>query len=102
MQAEFTGDKARLVAAIDKFFPQGDPASIDTVGSMFNRPGTPASARSFGFEKAIKARWAMDALSNAAKALAHIPHRRKAILLVSEGLPVGLEEIITNLSAATA
>jgi VWFA-related protein len=102
MQAEFTGDKARLVAAIDKFFPQGDPASIDTVGSMMNRGlGTPAAGR-FGFEKEIKTRWAMDALSNAARALAQIPHRRKAILLVSEGLPVGVEEIVTNLNASTA
>ena len=44
----------------------------------------------------------MDALSNAAKALAQIPHRRKAMLLVSEGLPVSVEEIVTNLNASSA
>jgi VWFA-related protein len=102
MQAEFTGDKARLAHAIDKFFPQGDSASIDTVGTLLGRPGGPPAYARFGFEKEIRMRWAMDALSNAAKALAQIPHRRKAILLVSEGLPVSVEEIITNQSASGA
>ena len=41
----------------------------------------------------------MDALSNAAKTLAFIPHRRKAVLLVSQGLPVSVEEIVTNQNA---
>ena len=44
----------------------------------------------------------MDTLGNAAKALAEIPHRRKAILLVSEGLPVSVEQIISNQYAAGA
>ena len=44
----------------------------------------------------------MDALSNAAKTLAMIPHRRKAVLLVSQGLPVSVEEIVTNQNAAGA
>jgi hypothetical protein len=41
----------------------------------------------------IKARWAMDTLSNAAKALAQIPHRRKSMLFVSAGLPASVEQI---------
>ena len=83
MQAEFTDNKARLIKAIDAFFPQSEKG----VGGGGSR---------FGFVSDIKSRWAMDTLSNAAKALAQIPHRRKAMLFVSEGLPVSVEEIVSK------
>ena len=89
MQAEFTDNKARLIEAIDAFFPQSEKG----VGGGGSR---------FGFVSEIKSRWAMDTLSNAAKALAQIPHRRKAMLFVSEGLPVSVEEIVSNRFAASA
>ena len=44
----------------------------------------------------------MDTLSKASTTLATIPHRRKAILLVSQGLPFSLEEAITNPNASGA
>lgn len=50
----------------------------------------------------IKARWAMDTLSNAARTLATIPHRRKAVLLVSQGLPISVEDVVTNQNASGA
>ena len=97
-QAEFTSDRARLVAAIDKFFPQSE---VGARGGIDQR--TPAmGGGGFGFIQEIKARWAMDALGNAAKTLALIPHRRKAILLVSQGLPVSVEQVVTNQNAAGA
>ena len=101
--AEFTTDKARLAQAIDKFFPQADPTSAagTAQNSMSRALGRPGGS-SFGFEQEIRARWAMDALSNAAAALAQIPHRRKAILLVSEGLPVSVEQIVSNPNASGA
>ena len=55
-----------------------------------------------GFVAGIKARWAMDALRSAATGLALIPHRRKAVLLVTQGLPVSVEDIITNSNASDA
>jgi VWFA-related protein len=97
-QAEFTSDKSRLIAAIDKFFPQSEVGA--TSGAARGSPGMGGGG--FGFINEIKARWAMDALSNAAKALALIPHRRKAVLLVSQGLPVSVEDIVTNQNAAGA
>ena len=97
-QAEFTSEKARLVAAIDQFFPQAEKGAAG--GAAQGSQGT--AGGSFGFINEIKARWAMDALSNAAKSLAMIPHRRKAVLLVSQGLPVSVEEIVTNQNAAGA
>ena len=38
----------------------------------------------------------MAGLSAAARALATIPHRRKGVLLISQGFPATLEEIIRN------
>jgi VWFA-related protein len=98
-QAEFTGDKARLLDAIDKFFPQAESRATGVAERPSARAG---GAGNFGFVHEIKARWAMDTLSNAARALALIPHRRKSVLLVSQGLPADLETIITNPSAGGA
>ena len=97
-QAEFTSDKARLIAAIDKFFPQSE---VGARSGIEGRSPAMGGGR-FNYIQEIKARWAMDALSNAAKTLAFIPHRRKAVLLVSQGLPVSVEEIVTNQNAAGA
>jgi VWFA-related protein len=99
LQVEFTSNKARLAEAIDNFFAQSE------VGANSPRSPTvsgPSLGSGFGFIQEIKARWAMDALSNAAKALATIPHRRKAVLLVSQGLPASFEEIVSNRNASAA
>ena len=103
-QAEFTDDKARLAEAIDRFFPQSEQTvSGGLVADSLQRSlSTPGGGGGLGFVGEMKARWAMDTLGNAAKALAEIPHRRKAILLVSEGLPVSVDEIISNQYAAGA
>jgi len=98
-QAEFTAEKARLIAAIDQFFPQSE---VGAASGAARQSAGMARGGGFDFVQEIKARWAMDTLSNAAKALAMVPHRRKAVLLVSQGLPVSVEDIITNQSAAGA
>ena len=98
-QAEFTTDKARLVEAIDQFLPQSEQGAPGIAGMQ--SAGGPVGGR-FGFVAELKTRWAMDTLNNAAQALATIPHRRKAVLLVSQGVPVGLEEMITNPHAGGA
>jgi VWFA-related protein len=92
MQAEFTSDKSRLLQAVEKFFPDGE-VPAQGIAEVSRRP---AAGSSFGFTQEIKARWASDAMGNAAKALAEIPNRRKAVLLVSQGIPMSLEQIITN------
>ena len=97
-QAEFTADKARLLEAIARFFPQAEVGA-----SGIAQQSSPGGGQgNFGFINEIKARWAMDALSSAATALATIPHRRKAVLLVSQGLPVSVEEIVNNQNASGA
>jgi VWFA-related protein len=102
MQAEFTADKARLLRAVDGFFPQSEVrASGVAERSSLRSSGVPGGG-GFNSIQEIKTRWAMEALSNAAKALALIPHRRKAVLLVSQGVPISLEEIIRNPNAGGA
>ncbi|HXW06399.1 MAG TPA: VWA domain-containing protein [Vicinamibacterales bacterium] len=101
MQAEFTSDKARLLRAVDNFFPQSEMPATG-VAERTMAPGTAASGPGFGFVHEIKARWAMETMSNAAKALAQIQNRRKAVLLVSQGIAISLEQIITNQHAGGA
>ena len=97
MQAEFTSDKARLLQAVERFFPASEVPAQGVAER--SRPG---SAAPFGFVQEIQARWAADAMAGAAKALAEIPNRRKSVLLVSQGIPLSLEEIITNPYASGA
>ena len=100
-QAEFTGDKARLIQAIDTFFPQSEQSasSLAVEGSMQRALNGPVGGGS-GPIREIKARAAMEKLSNAARALAQIPRRRKAMLLVSEGLPVSVDDLISSPNAS--
>ena len=101
-QAEFTGDKARLIAAIEKFFPQSERSASGAEVDRLQQPAGRSGGGGFTFVEEIKARWAMEALSNAAAALAQIPNRRKAILLVSEGLPASVEQLVTSQNASAA
>ncbi len=74
LSVEFTSDKARLSDALDNFMPSGGSA--------------------MGAESTLKARFAIDRLNHAAKALARVPHRRKSVVLVSEGFPFGIESLM--------
>ena len=85
-QTEFTTDKSRLLDAIERFVPRGEhelPAIADAPPSV---PG--ANPRTERLRDA-RTRSAMTGLSNAARALATIPHRRKGVLLISQGSGTG-------------
>jgi hypothetical protein len=89
-QPEFTTDKSRLIAAIDRFSPQGEhdlPAIADAPPLATGGNERIADRRTIS---------AMAGLSAAARALATIPHRRKGVLLISQGFPATLEEILRN------
>ncbi len=80
MQAEFTGDKSRLIDTIDKFFPQSEqPESSESSvqANLRNALGTPAGG-GFGFINEIKARWY--------RAIAHVAIPIRSIS--SRSLPV--------------
>lgn len=90
-QAEFTTDKARLLAAIDRFVPQGEH-ELPAIAAPSSSAGGANSPADRIAERRTQA--AMAGLSAAARVLATIPHRRKGVLLISQGFPATLEEII--------
>ncbi len=92
-QAEFTTNRSVLLEAIERFVPRGQhdlpeiasaPPSVSDVNARANLLA----------ERRTQS--AMAGLSTAARALATIPHRRKGVLLISQGFPAALEEIIRN------
>ena len=92
-QAEFTTDKSRLLDAIERFVPRGEhdlpaiasaPPSVSGANPQTDRLGD------------RRTQSAMAGLTTAARALATIQHRRKGVLLISQGFPATLEEIIRN------
>ena len=92
-QTEFTTDKSRLIDAIERFVPQREhdlPAIADSLPSS---SGANPRAQRIG---ELRTRSAMAGLSVAARALATIPHRRKGVLLIGQGFPATLEEIIRD------
>jgi VWFA-related protein len=91
-QAEFTMDKRRLLEAIDQFRPRGE----DDLPAIARAPSLSDGAMDTGGLAARRTVSTMAGLSVAARALATIPHRRKGVLLVSQGFPAPLDQIIRD------
>ena len=92
-QTELTTDKSRLLAAIERFIPQG---GHDLPGIANGPPlttGGSASADSIADRRTLSA---MAGLSAAARTLSTITHRRKGVLLISQGFPATPYEIMRN------
>jgi VWFA-related protein len=75
-QQEFTTDRTKLLAAIDRFVPGADP----NMGELFDR-------------------YSVGALARAAEFLAEIPQRRKAMFYISTGVRVDLAGVAAPVSA---
>lgn len=90
-QAEFTTDKSRLLAAIERFVPVGGH-ELPSIATRL--PSTVAGDPEV--ERIVERRTAsaMAGLSTAARALGSIPHRRKGVLFISQGFPASLEQIV--------
>jgi VWFA-related protein len=88
-QAEFTRDKLRLLDAIDRFVPRG-AHDLPEIAASPSAPGAGPPPESLADRKTLSP---MSGLIVAARALGSIPHRRKGVLMISQGLPVRLEDI---------
>ena len=88
-QAEFTMDKARLLDAIERFVPRGEHDLPEIAGAV---PGGSPS-EGLANRRTISA---MSGLTAAARALGSISHRRKGVLMISQGFPARLEDIIRD------
>lgn len=98
-QAEFTSDKSRLLGAIERFRPQGEHELPSIATPPPSLGVTNAQAERF---KDGRIRSAMLGLTVAARALGAIRHRRKGVLLISQGFPATLESIIRDGSVGAA
>jgi VWFA-related protein len=97
-QAEFTADKARLLEAIDRFRPQGEVV----LPAIADGPPTLPSGNVSSDRFTERVRSAMTGLTVATRTFGSIQHRRKGVLLISQGFPATLEEIIRNPGASLA
>ena len=97
-QAEFTTEKWRLLAAIDRFVPQSEYDSSGIASS----PATPPVLSSAERIGQVRLRSAMAGLTSAINGLSTILHRRKSVLFVSQGFPAPLEEIIRDPAVGAA
>jgi VWFA-related protein len=92
-QAEFTTDKSRLNAAIERFVPQAEHELPSLATAPPSVPGADPQSERVTERKTLSA---MAGLTAAARALGTIHHRRKGVLLISQGFPAPLEAIIRD------
>jgi VWFA-related protein len=90
-QTEFTTEKWRLLAAVDRFVPRSEYDSTEI-----------ASSSTAERLDEVRIRSSMAGLTSAMKGLGAIPHRRKSVLFVSQGFPASLEEIIKDARIGSA
>jgi VWFA-related protein len=88
---EFTNNRVRLLRAVDHFMGQKPrSATLEKLDQYHMLRGTPRGndrlRDPLEFERALKARNMLDTLENAAKWMASIQGRRKAIVLIGEGI----------------
>ena len=98
-QTELTTDKSRLLAAIARFVPQGGHDLPAIANGPASTAGGGASAESLADRRTISA---MAGLRTAARALSTITHRRKGVLLISQGYPATADEMMRNLGMSNA
>ena len=83
-QTEFTTDRARLLAAIDRFMPQGEHDLPDIASGL---PTVDGAGSVTDLRQDKRTYSAITRLTGAARTLGTIPHRRKGVLLISQGFP---------------
>ena len=102
---EFTSNKARLLRAIDRFMGQKPRSSTLEKLDLYNmRRGSPAAndplTDPYAFERAQKARNMLDTLTNVANWLSSVHGRRKAIVLIGEGIDYDITNPFDNQDAS--
>lgn len=101
---EFTSSRERLLQAVDRFMGQKlRSATVERLEQYQILRGTPRGNERirdpYEFERASKARNMLDTLENAAKWMANIQGRRKAIVMIGEGIDYDITNPFDNQDA---
>jgi VWFA-related protein len=101
---EFTNNKARLLRAIDRFMGQKPrSATLEKLDTYNMRRGTPTAndplRDPYEFERAAKARNMLDTLTHASDYLVNVHGRRKAIVMIGEGIDYDINNPFDNQDA---
>ena len=101
---DFTNNRRLLVAAIDKFLGRKLRSETLEMLDLGNRIGRDPDQRGLPTdplerERAQNARTTMDQIEKLAEFMAGVRGRRKALILVSEGISYNVYDVITNTSA---
>ncbi|MBI4265939.1 MAG: VWA domain-containing protein [Acidobacteria bacterium] len=100
---DFTNNRRLLLEAVDKFQGRKLRSEALEIADMLNRPGRqPDDTRVFDpleMERAMNARSAMNSIHQLAEFLGGVRGRRKALLLISEGISYNIYDVLTNTQA---
>lgn len=101
---EFTNNKARLLRAIDRFMGQKPrSATLEKLDIYNMRRGSPTAndplRDPYEFERASKARNMLDTLTHASDYLANVHGRRKAVVMIGEGIDYDITNPFDNQDA---
>jgi VWFA-related protein len=102
---EFTNNKGRLLRAIDRFMGQKPRSGTLEKLDLYNmRRGSPAASDPltdpYAFERASKARNMLDTLTNLANWMSGVHGRRKAIVMIGEGIDYDINNPFENQDAS--
>ena len=103
---EFTNNRRLLVASIDRFMGRKlRSETLDRLESYRNTPGIREPGTRVNdpnaTERAFQARSSLETIGNLAEFMAGIRGRRKAMLLISEGIEVNIYDVFNNRDAST-
>ena len=100
---DFTNNRRLLLESVDKFMGRKLRSEVLEIADALNRPRDPDLGRPgdpLEAERAFNARNTMSAIRKLAEFMGGVRGRRKAMLLVSEGISYNIYDVIGNASAS--
>ena len=100
---DFTNNRRLLLASVDKFLGRKLRSEVLETIDALNRPRDPSLGRPgdpLEAERGFNARTTMGSIRKLADFMGGVRGRRKAMLLVSEGISYNIYDVITNSSAS--
>lgn len=98
---DFTNNRRLLLASVDRFVGRAQPSEVLGVNDPLNRdPSLLGAGDPVEVEQAFNARTAMSSIRRLAEFMGGVRGRRKAMILVSEGISYDIFDVINKRSAS--